>query len=82
MLLLVSFHFCMSIYSNPDEQHTDVLDIIPFPADAAEKAAAKARPDEDALRRADEPAPENQWIAPDGSSECLHIAFLTCSTTF
>lgn len=39
--------------------------------DVAEKAAAKARPDEDALRRVEEPAPDAQWIAPDGSSELL-----------
>lgn len=37
-------------------------------ADAAVKAAEVARPDEESLRKADEPAPDSQWIAPDGSS--------------
>lgn len=35
-------------------------------ADAAVKAADVARPSEDELARADEPAPSNQWVGPDG----------------
>merc|ERR1712093_559869 len=35
-------------------------------ADAAQKVAEKARPSEDALGKVDEPAPENQWIGPNG----------------
>jgi len=37
-------------------------------ADAAAKVAEVARPDEESLRKADEPAPDSQWIAPDGST--------------
>ncbi|GAA5960221.1 hypothetical protein JCM21900_000554 [Sporobolomyces salmonicolor] len=35
-------------------------------ADAAVKAAEVARPDEEALRSVDEPAPSNQWVGPNG----------------
>lgn len=45
-------------------------------ADAASKAAEVARPHEDALRQADEAAPDSQWIAPDGSSKLI----LVCAT--
>jgi len=37
-------------------------------ADAAQKTAEKARPDEEELRRADEPAPDNQWVGKDGET--------------
>ncbi|KAK4051695.1 hypothetical protein OIO90_004645 [Microbotryomycetes sp. JL221] len=36
-------------------------------ADAAVKAGEAARPSEDELARADEPAPSNQWVGPDGT---------------
>lgn len=35
-------------------------------ADGAAKLAEVARPDEDALRQIDEPAPSNQWVGPNG----------------
>lgn len=44
---------------------TQTVSLLP---DAAEKAAATARPDEHSLRKADEPGPDSQWIGPDGES--------------
>ena len=45
------------------------VDVYPLTlsADAAANLSEKARPAEHDLKRADEPAPDAQWIAPDGS---------------
>lgn len=37
-------------------------------ADAAAKLSETARPDSEALRQVDQPAPSNEWVGPDGET--------------